>query len=380
MNYFADLRADLERLAAVGRRRRLEGIGALDFTSNDYLGLAHSSELRMAAAEAVLRGIPVGAGGSRLLRGNHPEHEALEHAAAGYFGAQSALYFGSGYLANLTLFATAPQRGDLVIHDEYIHASVRDGLRQTRADVASARHNDVQSVDDVITGWRTAHGRGRVWIAVESLYSMDGDGPDLNELAALADAREALLVIDEAHATGVLGPHGRGLAAALEGRGNVITIHTCGKALGSAGAFVCAPSVLNDFLINRGRPFIFGTAPSPLVAAATRTALTVCEASDGRRTALKELVEFAGSELLRCCGLNASGSHVIPVIIGSDQAAVEIAARVRANGYDVRAIRPPTVPQGTARLRIAVTLNVDRTAVQGLMQLLGTELKIERQP
>src|ERR1700716_738998 len=159
---FAHLDADLMRLSVIGRRRALEAHGGFDFTSNDYLGLADSAELRRAATEAVSRQVPVGAGGSRLLRGNHPEHEALEEAAAGFFGTESALYFGSGYAANLTLFGTAPQRGDLVVHDEWIHASVHDGIRRGRADIASARHNDPQSIDDEITRWRAGGGGGRV--------------------------------------------------------------------------------------------------------------------------------------------------------------------------------------------------------------------------
>jgi 8-amino-7-oxononanoate synthase len=371
---FADLAADLNRLAAVGRRRKLEALGGLDFTSNDYLGLADSMELREAAGEALSRQVPVGAGGSRLLRGNHPEHEALEQAAAVYFGAQSALYFASGYTANLTLFATAPQRGDLVVHDERIHASVHDGLRRSRAEVANARHNDIQSIDDTIVRWRAAGGTGRVWIAVESLYSMDGDGPDLAEIAALADDRDAVLVIDEAHATGVLGPGGRGRAQFLEGADNVVTVHTCGKALGTAGALICAPSVLNDFLVNRGRPFIFGTAPSPLVTAVTRAALALCEASDPRRERLQGFVACASRALAKYCGLASSGSHILPIVIGEDQATVDLAAKLRTYGYDVRAIRPPTVPTGTARLRIALTLNVDESAIESLFQALGQEL------
>ena len=166
-------------LSAVGRRRSLGGPGGKDFASNDYLGLAQSLELREAAMDAVNRGVPVGAGGSRLLRGNHAEHEALEFAAAAFFGAESALYFGSGFAANQTLFATAPQRGDLVVFDEWVHASVHDGLARTRAESAAARHNDVQAIDDVIVAWRAGGGVGRVWIAVESVYSMDGDGADL---------------------------------------------------------------------------------------------------------------------------------------------------------------------------------------------------------
>jgi 8-amino-7-oxononanoate synthase len=371
---FADLQADLDRLSAIGRRRRLERFDGLDFTSNDYLGLANSSELRAAAGEALSRQVPVGAGGSRLLRGNHPEHEALEGAAAAYFGAESALYFSSGYAANLTLFATAPQRGDVVIYDEWIHASVHDGLRRCRAEIAGARHNDPQSIDDEILRWREKGGVGRPWIAVESLYSMDGDGPNLAELSALASRRDAVLVVDEAHATGVLGPLGRGRAAFLEGGDNIVTVHTCGKALGVAGAFVCAPRVLNDFLVNRGRPFIFSTAPSPLVASVTQAAIALCERSDSRRERLGSFVQLAGRELLRHCGLTASGSHILPIIIGEDQAAIELAARLRALGFDVRAIRPPTVPAGTARLRIALTLNVDEQAIERLFQALGREM------
>jgi 8-amino-7-oxononanoate synthase len=370
---FSRLEADLDRLSSLGRRRKLESAGGLDFTSNDYLALAASTELNEAAREAVARGVPVGSGGSRLLRGNHPEHQALEHAAAKFFGVPSALYFGSGYAANQTLFSTAPQTGDLVVHDEWIHASVHDGMRRGRAEVAAARHNDPQSIDDVIQRWRQGGGKGRPWIAVESLYSMDGDGPDLEELDRLADGRDAILVIDEAHSTGVLGPGGRGRAAFLEGKTNVVTVHTCGKALGTAGAFICATPALNDFLVNRGRPFIFATAPSPLIAAVTRSAIALCTQSDHRRDRLQALVKAASCALERHCGLTGSVSHIVPVIIGDDQGATDLATRLRARGYDVRAIRPPTVPAGTARLRIALTLHVDEAAINDLFQLLAAE-------
>ncbi len=373
-NPFPDLEADLNRLSSLGRRRALASTGGFDFTSNDYLAFADSSELRQAASEALSRGVPVGAGGSRLLRGNHPEHAALEQNAAAFFGVESALYFGSGYAANQTLFETAPQRGDIVIYDEWIHASVHDGMRRGRADTAAARHNDLQSIDDEILRWRGAGGRGRVWIAVESVYSMEGDASNLEALDELAGRREAVLVIDEAHATGVLGPQGRGRAAFLEGQDHVVTIHTCGKALGTAGAFVCAPTVLTEFLVNRGRAFIFATAPSPMVAAVTRAAIALCQQGDARRDRLRRLVEYAALELARSCGLKSSGSHILPIVIGEDQAAADLAARLRTQGYDVRAIRPPTVPLGTARLRIALTLHVDETTIRDLFELLAVEM------
>jgi 8-amino-7-oxononanoate synthase len=372
---YSAFEADLRGLADRGRLRSLRERSGIDFTSNDYLGLAESAELRQAAADAVARGVPVGSGGSRLLRGNHPEHEALEAEAAAYFGAETALYFGGGYVANFAIFSTLPQSGDLVVHDELIHASVHEGLRRGRADFVSVPHNNVDAFDAAIVRWRKAGGKGRPWLSVESLYSMDGDSPDLVQLLAVADRHEAMVVIDEAHATGVLGPLGRGLAAAFEGRDNVITLHTCGKALGTVGGFILAPRVVRDFLVNRSRPFIFATAPSPLIAAITRAALELSRSNPARRERLARLVEFSGHELCRRCGIEPSGSQIVPVIIGSDGAAVTIAASLQRKGYDIRAIRPPTVPEGTARLRIALTLNVDEPTVADLFEALSEDLR-----
>jgi 8-amino-7-oxononanoate synthase len=366
---------DLQELAGRGRLRSLRARSGIDFTSNDYLGLAESEELRRAAADAVARGVPVGSGGSRLLRGNHPEHEALESEAAAYFGAETALYFGGGYVANFAIFSTLPQRGDLVIHDELIHASVHEGLRRGRADFVGVPHNDIDAFDTAIVDWRAAGGKGRPWLSVESLYSMDGDRPNLAELFAVADRHEAMVVVDEAHATGVLGPQGRGLAAAFEGRDNVITLHTCGKALGTVGGFILAPRIVRDFLVNRARPFIFATAPSPLIAAITRAALELSRTHPERRERLARLVQFAGDELRRRCSVEPSGSHIIPVIIGADQAATALAASLQRRGFDIRAIRPPTVAEGTARLRIALTANVDEGIVAGLFEAIAEEMR-----
>jgi 8-amino-7-oxononanoate synthase len=365
----------LRELAGRGRLRTLRERFGIDFTSNDYLGLAESGELQRAAAEAVARGVPVGSGGSRLLRGNHPEHEALESEAADYFGADTALYFGGGYVANFAIFSTLPQRDDLVVHDELIHASVHEGLRRGRADFVGVPHNNIDAFDAAIVRWRVAGGRGRPWLSVESLYSMDGDSPNLAELFAVADRHEAMVVIDEAHATGVLGLQGRGLAAAFEGRDNVITLHTCGKALGTVGGFILAPRTIRDFLVNRSRPFIFATAPSPLVAAITRVALEISRTNPERRDRLARLVQFAGSELRRCCNIESSGSHILPVIIGADQAAVALAASLQRRGFDIRAIRPPTVPEGTARLRLALTLNVNEAIIADLFDALATDMR-----
>ncbi|MBM3564092.1 MAG: 8-amino-7-oxononanoate synthase [Alphaproteobacteria bacterium] len=365
---------DLASLAERGRLRALAPRVGLDFASNDYLALAESPELAAAAHAALARGVPVGAGGSRLLRGNHPEHEALEEEAARFFGAESALYFSAGFTANEALLSTAPQRDDLILYDALAHASVHEGMRLARAPNAPFRHNDVGAAQDAIIAWRAKGGRGRLWIVVESLYSMDGDKAPLDDLHALAMQIDAFLVIDEAHATGVYGPHGRGLAARFEGRGNVITLHTCGKAMGVAGGLLCLPRLLRDFMINRCRPFIFATAPSPLVAACVRAALKIVEGADDRRATLTSRVEFAGAALRRLCAIEPSGSQIQPIVVGSDIRATTLASRLQAHGYDIRAIRPPTVPEGSARLRIALTLNTSGEDVAQMIAHLGEEL------
>ena len=365
----------LRELKGKDRLRSLRERRGIDFTSNDYLGLAESEELRQAATEAIARGVPVGAGGSRLLRGNHAEHEALEAEAAAYFGAETALYFGAGYTANYAIFSTLPQQGDMVFHDELVHASVHESLRHGRAERQSVPHNDADALDMRLRKWRKAGGRGRAWIAVESLYSMDGDSPDLTEMLAVATRHDATLVIDEAHATGVLGPDGRGLTAPFEGRDNVITLHTCGKALGTSGGFVLAPKIVRDFLVNRARPFIFATAPSPLIAAVTRAALRISRERPGRRERLARLVAYAGRELQARCGLASSHSHILPIIVGADRKAVALAKALQQRGFDVRAIRPPTVPEGTARLRVALTASLSEATIAGLFDAMADELR-----
>lgn len=365
----------LEALARRGRRRSLIALSGIDFSSNDYLALANSRELKDAARSAVERDVPIGSGGSRLLRGNHREHEALEAEAAAFFGAEGALFFGGGYAANLALFSTLPQRGDLVVHDALIHASVHDGMRMGKAERAEAKHNDAQAFDDAIADWRAAGGTGTPWIAVESLYSMDGDRAPLDELAEIARRHDGVLVLDEAHATGVLGPSGRGLGAHLEGQPNVIALHTCGKALGAMGALLTGPQVLCDFLVNRSRPFIYATAPSPLMAAIVRAALLICRFDNARRERLASLVAFTGGQLAEKCGLAASGTHIQPVLVGADERATRLAAAMQERGFDIRAVRPPTVPEGTARLRLSLTLNVDETKVATMVAALAEELK-----
>jgi 8-amino-7-oxononanoate synthase len=372
----ASYQAALDELADASRLRSLAPRQGLDFTSNDYLGLASSPRLAGAVTAAIARGTPVGAGGSRLLRGNAPEHEALEARAAAFFRAERALFFGSGYVANYALLATLPQRGDLLVLDALAHASAHEGARAGRAQVTQAAHNDAEAFEQAIRAWREGGGRGRIWLAVESLYSMDGDRAPLDELAAVAERHDAMLLVDEAHATGLYGPDGRGLASSLEGRDNVIVLHTCGKALGGAGALISGPRVLCDFLVNRCRPFIYSTAPSPLMAVAALEALEILKEEPERRQRLADLVSAAARAALSSGAAAPTGSQILPVIVGDDRVALTLAAGLQRRGFDVRAIRPPTVPVGTARLRISITLNVDEQAVAALFAALAAERSV----
>ena len=363
----------LAALAAKGRLRALAPRTGRDFTSNDFLALAESRALRDAARDALERGVPVGAGGSRLLRGNHPEHEALEDEAAGFFGSEAALYFPTGFAANAALVATLPREGDRIVYDALIHASIRDGLDPARIAAISAPHNDVTAMEDIIRQWRGQGGMGRVWIAAETLYSMDGDRAPLSDLVALAARHDAMLLLDEAHATGVYGDQGRGLGAAYEGAPNIVSLHTCGKGLGASGALVCLPRLHREFIVHRGRAFFYSTAPSPLMAAVVRAALKICAGAQQERAQLQALVRQAGA-LMKNMGLPPSGSQIVPVILSADTRAVAFATALQARGHDVRAIRPPTVPEGTARLRIALTLHVTPQDVDALFADVAAEM------
>ena len=364
-------------LAALGEKARLRSLVArrgVDFASNDYLAMSSSPRLAGAVQNAIARGVPLGSGGSRLLRGNDPEHELLEEEAARFFGSEAALFFSTGYAANAALLSTLPQRGDLIVYDELVHASMHEGLRLTRATSVSAAHNDAQSFDDAVHEWRQAGNTGRVWLAFETLYSMDGDMAPVADLAAIAARHDAVMFIDEAHATGVFGPDGRGLAAHLEGRPDTIVLRTCGKAMGCEGALVLAPRVVRDFLVNRGRAFIFSTAPSPLVCAAVREAIRMLADEPQRRGELRDLVAHA-ERVLAPHGATVTGSQILPLILHEDARTMAVAATLQSQGFDVRGIRPPTVPQGTSRLRISLTLNATTQDVAALAEVLQGTLR-----
>ncbi|KPD12901.1 8-amino-7-oxononanoate synthase [Phaeobacter sp. 11ANDIMAR09] len=366
--------AGLEDLREQGRFRQLIPRAGHDFSSNDYLGLAQSQTLKTAALEALERGVPVGAGGSRLLRGNAEEHIALEAEAAAFFGTEAALFMGGGFNANQAIFSTLPQRGDLVLYDALIHASTHDGMRLGRGESRSFIHNSPADAAAQIASWRAEGGSGQIWIAVESVYSMEGTLAPLPEFAALAKREAAVLVVDEAHASGLFGDLGRGLAHDYAQNPWVLTLHTCGKGLGVSGALICGAQVLIEFLVNRGRGFIFATAPSPLNAALVRVALRDLAENAGRRARAWDLITHAHSEATRLCGISGYQSQILPVVIGEDKPTMALAERIQAQGFDVRGIRPPTVPKGTSRLRISLTGTLTKPVITELFETLAAEL------
>ncbi|MGA7070380.1 8-amino-7-oxononanoate synthase [Bradyrhizobium sp.] len=373
MNKASSYVTALDALKNDDRLRCLRPRAGIDFSSNDYLALASCPRMRKAVSAAVEAGTPIGAGGSRLLRGNCAEHESLEAEAARFFGAEAAIFFASGYTANFAVLTTFPQRGDLLVLDQLVHASIHEGARAGRAEFRFSAHNDANSIEDVIRTWRSQGGTGRIWIVVESLYSMDGDFAPLDALNLIADRHDAFLMVDEAHATGVFGPGGRGLTAAYEGQRNLIAIHTCGKALGAAGALVTTTKVMRDFIVNRCRPFIFSTAPSPLMAVAVQEALSILRDEPERQQRLASLIGFARREIGARQGWRLSGSQIMPFIVGDNARAMALAEALQARGFDIRGIRPPTVPSGTARLRVSLTNNVDESNVRAMLDALAEE-------
>ncbi len=348
--YLAALADELDSLRAAGLERRLRLPHGIDLVSNDYLGLAEDPRLRAAMCAALETG-PVGAGGSRLLRGHHAAFAALEERLADFSGAAAALLFATGYAANVGLLQTIATRDDLVISDERNHASLIDGIRLAGARKVIYRHHDLDELAAALARPRS----GRTFVVTESVFSMDGDLAPLVAIADLAERAGALLIVDEAHATGLHGSRGAGLVEALGLRERVLaTVHTGGKALGAAGAWVAGSAVLRDVLVNRARTLLFSTAPLPVLAAALGAALDVVRDEPGRRVEVHRKVAVLGDALARHRARVACVSPIVPLVAGSNAAALALEEGLRAAGFDVRAVRPPTVPPGSARLRVTV--------------------------
>ena len=374
----------LRALEANGLLRTLRAPSGIDLSSNDYLGLANHPRIRQRLIDAVARE-GVGSTGSRLLRGERETFRAVEARFARFKGTERSLYFSSGYLANLAVMTTFAEAGDVMISDERNHASLIDGIRLSPARREIFAHNDVAALRRAIerarqacdpstsSGSPRAESRGECFVVVESLFSMDGDEAPLADYAEICEATGAHLIVDEAHAVGVYGERGSGLIEE-QGIGDrvFLSVNTAGKALGVSGAFVAGPAWAIDYVIQRARPFIFSTAPPPALASALDASLDLVAEEPQRRAALRERAANLRARLLMAGIPVAPGtSHIVPVLIGGNDEAVAVADAMQADGFDVRAIRPPTVPPGTARLRISVNVNLTEEAIERFVTLLA---------
>lgn len=381
------LSQELAALERAGLRRRLRALhgrtgariadhdhGLLDFASNDYLGLASDPRLADAATRA-LRTAGTGSAAARLIAGNHELHEELERALARFAGAEAALLFPSGYMANVGAIPALVGHRDAIYSDVLNHASLIDGCRLSRAEVHVLPHAGLAELERALERQRGRY-RRRL-IVVEGIYSMNGDLYPLDALVPLARRHDAWIYLDDAHALGVLGPSGRGSGEHWGVADGIdIVMGTLGKACGVAGAFVVGSRSLIDFLTNRARAFVYTTGSPPAIAAAALAALEIVAQEPERRAQLR-----ANARRLRA-GLAARGwpaegledGHIVPVVIGAGETTMNAGAALEAAGFLVGAIRPPTVPDGTARLRITVSAAHEPQAIDALLDVLGATL------
>ena len=358
----------LEELDHQGLKRELREPAGVDLSSNDFLSLSKHPLVKARMAEAVLKE-GTGSTASRLLRGHRQMFTEVERRFADFKLAQRSLYFGSGYAANVAVLSTFPEKGDVVFSDRLNHASIIDGIRLSAAKRKIFDHCNVDNLRELLIGDQST---GQRFIVTESLFGMDGDKAPLAEYAKLCEETGAVLIVDEAHAVGVFGERGSGL---IEARGmdhaNIISVNPAGKALGVGGAFVAGSEWMVDYLIQRGRTFIFSTAPPPAMADALVVSMEIITNEPDRRrkvlnnsALLRRLISDIGFDVEQC------DSPIIPIIIGENDQAISVAAELQSLGFDVRAIRPPTVPIGTARLRISVHCELTEDTIHSFVNAL----------
>lgn len=352
-----------------GPRVLIDGRPALLLCSNNYLGLADHPRVRQAAADAAMRW-GVGAGASRLVSGTMTIHRRLEERLAAFEQTEGCVLFGSGYLANLGVIGAFAGPGDAIFSDELNHASIVDGCKASRARVVVYRHLDHEHLRRCLARHR---GEGRRLIVTDSVFSMDGDVAPLEQIVELAREHDATLVVDEAHATGALGPEGRGAVAqaGLEGEVDVI-VGTLGKALGSYGAYACGDARTIRYLVNAARPLIFSTAPAPPAVAGALAALELLEQRPYRVARLHGAARtLRGALAAEGFRVKESDMHIVPLLVGDEQNAVRLSQAALERGVFAQAIRPPTVPTGTSRLRLAAMASHTGSELQRAARILA---------
>jgi 8-amino-7-oxononanoate synthase len=365
-----EMESALARLQERSQLRDFAQIEGVNFCSNDYLGLAQDHRLKEAVMEAVKAAPLTGGTGSRLLSGHDVIWNGLEEEFAEFAGMESALYFSSGYGANVGLLTAILGKHDVVFSDALNHASLIDGIRLSGARREIYPHLDLNALEALLRVHKTE--RCRKIIVTESVFSMDGDIADLRAMQNLAERHDASLVVDEAHATAVHGPGGAGLVAQAGIGDEVLAVlHTCGKALASAGGFICGSRILRDYLINHARTLIFSTAMPAYMAAQIKAALRLAKDMNREREVLLKNARALASAM-RTDGWDVSGtdSQIIPVIVGSNDDALGAAQFLQVQGFAIRAIRPPTVPAGSSRLRLSLTARIAVKELQRMRERL----------
>lgn len=380
MSFDLDAVLAQKKTAGLYRRRRLletaqgthivvDGKELLNFCSNDYLGLASDPRLTAAFQEAAGR-FGVGSGASHLVCGHSHEHHALEEELAEFTGRERVLLFSSGYMANTGIIQALLRKEDAVFEDDLNHASLIDGGRLARSDYLRYRHCDTAGLDEKLK----QSSAGRKLVVTDGVFSMDGDIAPLPELARIAKANDAWLMVDDAHGFGVLGKKGGGVAEAfaLDAAALPVLVGTLGKAFGTFGAFVAGSETLIEYLINSARSYIFTTALPPAVAATTRASLRIIREDEGLRAHLRDHIAYFRAEVSRL-GLNlmASETPIQPIVLGDNERALAWSAALQSRGLLVGAIRPPTVPAGTARLRVTLTAGHRRDDIDRLLEALA---------
>ena len=367
-----------EITGAQGAKVEIDGRRLINFSSNDYLGLANNPRLRETATSAIDE-FGVGAGASRLISGTQSPHLRLEHALAKWKGTEAALCFSSGYAAALGTIPALVGKDDVILLDKLCHASLIDGARLSGAILRVFPHNQLSKLERHLEWAQREHPGKRVLIVTESVFSMDGDLAPLRELVELKKRFRALVMLDEAHAVGVIGPNGRGLAAAENVSEKVdVQMGTLSKALGASGGYICGSRTLVEWLINRARSFIYSTAPPPAIAAAALAAVDFLASPEGEelRLLLWERIRLM-QKLLPRTGLEledvATRSAIFPLIVGDEKAALDLAAALKSKGFLVPAIRYPTVAKGAARLRITVTAAHKASQIEALCEMIRRE-------
>ena len=347
-----------------------DGKRMLNLSSNDYLGLSRDTRLRKEfLTRAMEEYLPLSSASSRLLTGNFPAYTELEELLASSYGKESALVFNSGYHANVGILPALADKDTLILADKLVHASLIDGIRLSGAAYKRFRHQDYEQAEHILQN--SAHTYKRIILVTESIFSMDGDIADLQRLVRIKKQYpNALLYVDEAHAIGVRGKRGLGIAEESGTLRDIdLLVGTFGKALASMGAFVVCSRLLHDVLVNRMRPLIFSTALPPLQVAWTSHIFRLLPRMEDRRTHLKKLSALV-AQALQGQGGEISSSHIIPYIVHDSEACLRLADSLQRKGFYCLAIRPPTVPQGTSRLRLSLTADMEEENIRPLNELL----------